>query len=152
MPSTDGTVTARLRTPPLEPEDAIFARHIEESYSIYCGLSLKDKVMTKQWAYSQQSSVRAGDYTVEWPGNSVGMLSESQAKMWAANMNEAFDAGRRSVEPRELPEFMVGLIGQDFTPELEAEFRRRVEDAGYVYGGVWKPGEELPQMRTNGDV
>lgn len=49
----------------------------------------------------------------------------------------------RGVEPTTLPDFTAGLIGQGFTPELEAEFKRRVEAAGYVYGGIFKPGDSL---------
>lgn len=54
-------------------------------------------------------------------------------------------AQRVSDEPKPLPDFMAGLVGNAFTPELEAEFKRRVEAAGYVYGGIWKPGESLPE-------
>lgn len=65
--------------------------------------------------------------------------SKSQQKRFAA---------QNDLKAPALPDFTAGLLGESFTPELEAEFRRRVEAAGYVYGGVWKPGEPLPSPRS----
>jgi hypothetical protein len=46
------------------------------------------------YARIRQSSVDPEDYSIEWPDSSVGNFSESEARMWVAHLNEAYNAGR----------------------------------------------------------
>ena len=54
---------------------------------------------TSAFAVVRQSAICPDDWSVDWPNGSVGNFSHSEARMWAANMNLAYAAGRGDVPP-----------------------------------------------------